>query len=380
MATNSENNTWNNLYLGSRVPVNDTGLDGAPFALFSTPSWENGCVNKSVVDTWQINGEIFAAEDIDSSEILDLGFEALSPYIFKDMLYGYNGEAYNQEPIGTMDYRGYPTPLQQTLTADVKYNFSSYSYLPDGDIVALERSVVLNLGLAFSYLLPYPVYGSLIVTNLNTLELTTYETKIDSGSFGVTHYRIPQPDPELEPNPWVGIINQEMYLSVSTVSLVDASLSIKVEYTHITDPINLGTAIDLTHVITLDDYSTDLTPGCTHLGEARKLTGITQAECFSETCNESDRTTLSTKTSGQLLFMSSSDTLVIGTKLYKEDLLTTAGSAGVYWWVDFAYTLDGIDVFTITQIVQLDANGLVISIEAPSGWMGANCWINSSCQ
>jgi len=380
MANNSDNFEWNALHGGSRVPVNDTGLSGAPFALFSTSSWEDGCINKAVVSTWTFNGGIFAAENQDDADDLKLDFVGLSPYIFKDMLYGYNGEAYNQEPISTIDYRGYPTPLQQTLTSSILYKFSSQAYLVNGNIELTERSVIIDLNLVLTYQLPYAVYGLLSFTNVNTAETITYETKIDAGSVIITHYREPQLDPELDANVWIGILSSEMYLSVSTEGLSDPNLTIDVAYSHTTAPINEGSIINQTIPLTLAEYSTDPTPGATHLGEARRILGLTSPSCFIDTCNEIDRTTILGSSTAQLLFMNSADTLQTGAQLYADDLLTVSPGAGKYWWLTFAYTLDGTDVFTVTKAITLDSNDLIIAInQAPSGWMGANCWIDSPC-
>lgn len=377
---NSDNSIWNILHGGSRVPVNDTGIPGAPFALYSTSTWENGCINRAVVETWSINGGIFSIEDQDSSEDLNLEFNSLSPYIFKEMLYGYNGEAYNQEPNSTIDYRGYPTPLQQTLTAGILYKFSSQDYMIDGNVDSTQRSIIIDLNLVLTYQLPYPVYGLLSFTNVNTAATITYETKIDTGSTTITHYREPQLDPELDPNIWIGILSSKMYLSVDTNGLSDPQLDIDITYSHTTAPINEGSTINQTISFTLTEYSTDPTPGTTHLGEARRILGLTSPSCFIDTCNEIDRTTILEGSSKQLLFMSSANTLQIGTKLYADDLLTVSPGAGKYWWLTFAYTLDEVDVFTITKTITLDSNDLIIAInQAPNGWMGSNCWVDSTC-
>jgi len=372
---NQENTEWNNLHDGSRVPVNDTGIPGAAFALCSTPNWEEGCINKAVVDAWVINGGTFEVEDVENAENLSLAFNDLSPYIFKDMLYGYNGEAYNQEPIGTMDYRGYPTPLQFALTTDVKYAFSSYFYTPGGILGTLERNTVLNLNLTITYKLPYPVYGVVTVTNQNTAEVTTYETKIDAGSVNITHYREPQLDPLLADNVWLGILSGSMYLSVNTVGLTDPTLNINVTYTHTTEPITNSSTINDNYAITLAEYSTDIT-GTVYLGEIRKMTSLTSPECFIQICNEISRETIIGNSNSEALFLELPGSIAIGTKL-----LTVSGGSGIYWTLDFAYTLDGIDVFTVVRELTLDANDYIVDIKNnPSGWMGSSCWINSSCQ
>ena len=378
--TNNTNSDWNTLHGGSRVPVNDTGIPGAPFALFMSAAWEEGCINKAVVDTWTQNGGVFTAEDIILAEDLQLDFNKLNPYIFKDMLYGYNGEAYNINPKGMLDYRGYPTPLQQNLATDITYIHSSQFYNPGGNIKEPARSVVFSLDLEVTYKLPYAVYGLISIINNNTAVTTTYETKIDAGSTKITHYREPQLDPELDPNEWIGILSNIMYLSVNTEGLSDATLSIGITYNHTTTPINSGSSLSVGYVLSLAEYSTDTTPGTVHLGEVRELTGISQPDCFLQTCNEFNRATAITSTGGKNLFISNSESFQIGTKLYADNMLTVDAGPGTYWWVEFAYTLDINDVFTITKSITLDNNSLIIDIQDnPQGWMGSGCWISSSC-
>jgi hypothetical protein len=98
MPDNSENLEWNTTHQGKRVPINDTGLDGAPVALSSQdPNWADGSINKAVYST-HILTDVFPI-DIEpdaTAGLLDL--KTLGNYLNRDMLYGYVGDARNNVP------------------------------------------------------------------------------------------------------------------------------------------------------------------------------------------------------------------------------------------------------------------------------------------
>ena len=69
MASNSENEVWNENHQGARVPVNDTVVAGAPFQLNGSAEWDDGCVARAVYETHIIRDDIVPpvySDDLDA--------------------------------------------------------------------------------------------------------------------------------------------------------------------------------------------------------------------------------------------------------------------------------------------------------------------------
>jgi len=132
MANNNDNLEWNTLHGGVRVPINDSGEDGAPFALGSHDvAWEDGSVNKAVKTMMEHQGNSFLPADSVDGLAGKLNLAALIKYADKGLMYGFQGDAKGSLGGDMMAYRGYPT-VSVNLTWSLEECVPCYRKLLDG--------------------------------------------------------------------------------------------------------------------------------------------------------------------------------------------------------------------------------------------------------
>lgn len=104
---------------GLRVPIDDrfNGTDRLrPFALGSHEiEWEKGSVNRAVREMYEINSGQVLSDDLFNYNNGLMDIETLNRYVYRQCLYGVNGDSRDSSPMDMMSFRGYPTPLVKSV-------------------------------------------------------------------------------------------------------------------------------------------------------------------------------------------------------------------------------------------------------------------------
>lgn len=120
--SNTENTAWHNIYRGKRVPMNDSGTKGAPFAVADdgdtndSTGWSDGSVNKAMKVFNDLQDTSIV---VDSLHLADYNAGKLDlchipNYLWGNAQYGYVGDAQNKSIGDGMGFRAYPTLTMKT--------------------------------------------------------------------------------------------------------------------------------------------------------------------------------------------------------------------------------------------------------------------------
>lgn len=358
MASNAENITWNELYEGARVPVNDTGVPGAPFALSSSDSaWTEGSANKAVYDTVLLNGPFPDTTDKLNAEDGSIDLAHLALYVNSDMLYGYIGDARGKVPGDMMSYRGYPTQVVKdfTLVLDSANSANYINY--DGTVGTIGDAIVMKHNLELAHKLPY---GSSYIIEyfINTVSKLKIAMTNLIGNVNATAYSIIEIEgvevlePVILPLPLEAI-----YFSLLSDALTgDQTFEVKLVEFSSSNPY-YGTIVDQSIIVTEAEYD----PGNNwrSLGVSTKLVEPFDMSYYLNTCSEIDKVHLIQGENTEL-FITASDTLQVGVTLFADNTLIPTAPAGKYIWTTYAYgVIDGV-YFRINSYIQLDALGKIV--------------------
>lgn len=186
MAQNSENAAWNAKHNGKRVPINDSGQGGYPFALGSNqPNWSDGSANYAVKSYLDFVGKSFSTEDAADGAAGILDIPRLNRYIFPDLLYGRNGDARGTVIRDAMSMRGYPTG-EVTIDFDKTNCSGCYRVSVDGSAADAVLGSWLNFSVQTTLKtpLPYDVVNTVVIEGIYDSAYNQYATiqlKIISG-------------------------------------------------------------------------------------------------------------------------------------------------------------------------------------------------------
>jgi hypothetical protein len=187
--SNLDNNTWNENHQGKRVPHNDSGVDGAPFALGSAdPTWASGSVNSAVYNTYIQNNPI-PAEDLTAAESGSMDFYTASKYVNKEMLWGFSSDSRNKLPGDLIAYRAYPTPiLSHDLILVTPYTTNALAIDGTSLPTAGEFTIIAHK-LILQYKLPYDVIYRATILVQGVEVYVNYEYIVHAGSLTTSGWR-----------------------------------------------------------------------------------------------------------------------------------------------------------------------------------------------
>ena len=386
--SNTENDVWNDKHNGCRVPINDTGIEGAPAALKSSdPSWERGSINKAVVSTWNLENQ-FNPEDVADSNAGVLDLLRCTRYVNKDMLYGFNQDSRGKVPGDAMSFRGYPTAVVAGTEFNVVYANSIKEWSPNGALGEIGEYSILSSKVTLAYKLPYAFQYTITLKHWvgeGQFTISTYEVQIASGHLTPTHYR------EVGETTWNTLSGGLVYLSVDTSEFTTDKLY-SIIYSNVVQTPYYNTLSSPNITIELDDYRPPVDPLYYSIGFAYFTLGIINIDCFVNNCNEilGDVLGVDVEFNPRELFLQYGATVSVGADVFLDIDGINRPMAGKYVWAHYSYSYSGDvdplnpavgdveDIYRITQYIEVNSQG-VISKAYTNVTGPAQCWIDSIC-
>lgn len=382
---NSLNIVWNEAHQGARVPINDTGIPGAPSALNAAlPEWTQGSINKAVYDTYIQHNEF---DDIDKPDAENGTLDLLrcTHFVNRDMLWGFSGDARYKRPGDAMAFRGYPTGI---VASHIITTETAYSEVSIGATGALDgyrgQYTVMSTQVNLQYTLPYNFQYTSIF-KIGTTVLNTYEMQIVAGSLRTSHYRVPGN------TEWILLPQGKVFFSQSMVGY-SGDQTFSVESGDVIQVPFYGALDDIFAVVTEVEYNAPSTPGIVSSGSAyRQTSGIFDIDCYVNNCSEIREPALFTGNAGETtsLFIGNGGAINIGTSVWKDSAGTVPAEYGRYLWATFSYTYFGdvvgddqpetMDIYRINQYIAVDSQGKITAYYTDINIGSAGCWINSAC-
>lgn len=366
MYSNDDNNEWNANHLGKRVPINDTGIDGAPFTIAGSKDWLEGSVNNAVYSTHLLKDTPPVYPDEDQATLGVLGIKPLLKYTNKEMLYGYSADARNKIPGDAMSFRGYPTPIITLNTLALISNPSNLAWDYIGNTYgSAGQFVVMSYTPTIKFKVPYNIQYTVELTN----GLTSYlivEVQIASGSLTVTHYRL------VGEETWIALPDNKIYFSVDSSGLAGSQTFTAT----ITDFIQSPYYGDLSPVDLIVSISGS-PPVASTLGPAYYGDGLSEFIEYSERCREYSGHDLFPKMGAPTLYLRNIDILKVGTTLYLDETALTPASNGQFMYVVPAYhdSESGENIYAVIIYLILNSSGIITNIinPVPEGYLGVGC-------
>lgn len=369
---NSENFTWNEVHQGSRVPINNSGIDGAPTSLHGNiPEWFEGSVNKAVRDTFLMQPSIRSlAPPTLLNGVADL--RALKDLVIRDMLYGVSGDARNNTPGDMMSFRGYPTPVILPST------FTNHSYAAPkelglgGNPGSNEGEwAIFELNMSLKYPLPYDV----IMTLNHTFggDVILYDVLFAKGQKTITAGKL-QVNPQ-----WEYTMTGKLYISVNT-SKFSTNVTQSLTTVSVKQSPYYGPSINLTEPVLISNFRPGVPQSGYSIGFGVLGPRIPNVNCFVSTCNKLPQSSLF-QTSSTLteLYLQRTSTLQVGSVLYLDKGCVTKAPIGVYVLAEFLYKATYEDVFFVHTYITVDNNGNITRILKNINSGEDTCWLTSPC-
>ena len=396
--TNSENEEWNLNHNGTRVPINNTGTDGAPFTLGSWDTkWADGSINKAIKSTIDIQNIPIDPLDVTALDFGKLDFLGGLKYLNIDMLYGFNGDIRNQYPANFTGFRGYPTAtLSHSITVATPESNVYVNY--NGEPGSAGQYCVFVYDLISVYKMPYPIEFTTTI-EINTVEvLPTFAYKIEAGFTKITHYRDTADDIEdsegnITKN-WISTLDG-FHIAVDTSTLT-GDLTAQITIGPVIQDPYYG-ILDVLSSIVLESEYNPITPSpATAIGSSPMrgfsldgsldLTTVDKYLARIDSCNELSSSELYPRIQRNgRLYLRDTDTLEVGVKLYSDenstvDAIREPTDVGVYFWFSSKYYSGPTygSIWDITRFLILDENSIVTYINVPGpGYLGDKCWIQA---
>lgn len=381
MLSNAENEEWNLAHNGCRVPINDTGIQGAPAALSSAdPEWERGSLNKAVRETYLLSNEIpLITKDMFDRGVVDL--KTLRSYVTRDMLYGFGGDARGRLPGDMMSFRGYPTPVIVDCITSIFQAGVTHSINVDG-LGVTEQSKWLTVQhiVKLKYKLPYDVTYTL-TTTLTSKGVTTnpfvFEVTIPKNSHYIKFYKTPDSEQ------LISTVEGKLYFPINT-RLDTENVLFEVALTNVVQAPYYGILSNSALIIPSTIYNPIPSPVGYFLGAAYKSPNIPNVACMVNTCNKIKESYLFTATpelEPYLVYMRSGETLTVNTKIYSDSLCTLPHSGGSYVFAKFLYTDDttSTKIYEVKTYVRVSGDGTIYEIYQDLGSGYDDCWASGVC-
>jgi len=392
--SNSENVDWIAKYKfgeyprlnGGRVPINDTGVPGAPFAaLADSALWKEGSVNRAVYQTHIMQGDM-QPEDIDDGTFGTLDFDKLLRYVNKDMLWGFNSDARNKVPGDYMAYRAYPTPiLSHSFTATP---YTTRQELIDGKAWFSGRYTILKHQLLTAYQVPYDIVYSVDIKVNNVSVETDVEFRINAGSFYTTHYRRTAND-ETEPPEWLPTPRGAIFHSIDTESLT-GPLVCTADILYITQEPYYGTVPQAGLTVLESEYSPTV-PGtlmAINLNPVYPAMSTKVYESKKAQCTEvrQNKEFLSINFIDRKFYTNLGASARNGDTVYADingttTIVSDGLDPGSYMFLEYAYgdyypaNFSNGETYKIVAYITIDSNSVLTYIDLPArGYLGLGCY------
>jgi len=378
---NTDNEIWNSAHQGMRVPINDTSIEGAAFAISSAdPEWANGSVNKAVYNTYILNNPI-PVEDEESAETGVMDFHTLNKYVNKDMLWGFSSDARNKLPGDLMSYRAYPTPIVShdlALITAYTVTFINLNGTPGntGEFLVVKHALILT------YPLPYDVVYRMNLEINAVPQLVDYEYVIHAGNLLSSGYRdASQDDVDGVPITTFQSTLNQVYISLNTIPYT-GDITITADITSIVQSPYYGSLVLDTVVIPQADYRPVVIPTVLQVSSLPGFPGIPYGtyNAIKAACTElitGSDFLLSTQLAYN--FYTTTGTFVIGATLYVDALGTVLAASvlapGSYMLLSGPlYGTPPTQAYLISTYFIFDAASKIIFFEHPPiGYLGAGC-------
>lgn len=336
--TNALNTVWNNAHNGMRVPINDTGVPGAPTALSAALSeWVEGSVNKAVKNTW-LQYYTFDALDQPDVDTGTLDLLRCTNFVIKDMLYGFNGDARYKRPGDMMSFRGYPTGIVLSNSLILEYGTTNNIWDFTGVLTPSATSqTVLSTNVELQYKLPYNFEYTMLFTYPDGSSVTL-EVMIQSGKTKTSHYRL------IGDTIWIPLQNSRVYFSMGLTGLTGTQ-SASVSYSSIIQAPYYGN-LPLTSVDAVEgDYNPINPPEQYSLGFSYYEPQIIDINCFVLNCNEIEETLLFDGNNGiqAELYGVVGQSLDVGATIWKDIAGTVPADPGTYLWAQYSETITTVE-------------------------------------
>lgn len=376
--SNTENEAWNLLHNGCRVPVNDTGVDGAPAALSSRiPEWANGSLNKAVKTTYELKYEI--PEDmVEAFEAGAVSLRDLGGFVIRPMLYGYMGDARNTMPGSMMSYRGYPTPIINT-TLLTKFLASSKGSLLNGTTNGSSggKWTTVVYGVTVAEKLPYDTIHTVsadLHSSSGTMNLNSCFVLIASGQNVISAYKL------LEEDPWTYITGGKIFFTVNTASLT-GQITIETTPSNFLQAPYHGTLNPISVVLEHAEYN-QASPAGYMYGLFYRNPSIDNIDCFVNSCNKiSEANLFNTSSEVHELYLKNADSLTYGVDVFSNKECTVKATVGRYVMATFLYYHAESDrrIYTIDTIVGVDSSGKISTLHVDISAGADDCLITNPC-
>lgn len=372
--TNNENAVWNTNHLGCRVPVNDTGLEGAPFNLGGDiPSWEDGSINKAVYETYLLTENPIVHPDDAQAQNYQLPFSALLKYINKEMLYGYNADSRYTIPGNLGALRAYPTSIVISDTLTILKTFTYFSVDFAGNkILTPGQFLIVAAQVDIKYKVPYDIVFTLTFF-VDAVQQAQVEARIQSGSLKITDYRL------VGETNWSPVSLNRIPFSFDT-SLSSTTLDVSSLVTNFVQVPYYGTFNENHLLIEEPIYNPDIgsTPIASDLGPSYLGVDLYLYLHITDACPEIAENDLSPFEDNPSIYLKDTDTLQVGTRLWKDNMATIPADENSYMFVQYSYYSNFFNqnIYVITRYFRTDASGFIIMYEQTvvPGYLGPMCY------
>jgi len=358
--TNILNTVWNNKHNGTRVPVNDTGVNGSPVSLFgNNPDWIEGSINKAVISTYLLTGT-FPSSYVLKLENLSLDLGELILFTNPSLLYGYVKDAKDKKPQDMMSFRGYPTGTLVSTSLSIVYpSVSFYMDVNGAKQYSTDRNLIAAYTVTLNAPLPYDILLKINSAIFSTQGNVLY--KIAAGSTKLTHFNdILSTSFDLVysgSSLWKSLKNNSIYLSLVTTGLTgNLPLNVSVmdwEPKPQYDMNKIASLVVLESVYNVDVILAELIPNV-YFKELVNINHITTQ------CSEILESDLGVLTP---VYKNIGELLSLGSVLYQDNMRVTPVVGGFYYITTFVRTEISLgDIYRYIDLYKVDLNGVIIQI------------------
>ena len=369
-------NDWHTKFSGSRVPINDSGNLGMPFAFASNNLfWVKGSVNKTVVDTYLLNSTISDTDEAINASLGTFDFAGILKFVNKNMLYGYNADARDKTPGDMMSFRGYPTPVVASVSLESvdPYSLNDISYT--GELGVAGTFIVLLYDVELTFKVPFDFIFDITLSNGPDIDFVT--VKVDAGNNTITSYLTNPEEEDVSEQIWAPLASG-IYFSIDSSSyLGDQTFSVTASNV-IQEPY-YGTLNVVNSLITEAEYAPASPPSVVKISTGFTYEGLDLATYLATVpvCNEFLSTELFPRLNYSRLYLGSGEILTEGSQLYSDPEGLTPAPEGIAMWVASAYVDTYETIWKITQYMIIDASGIVTYLRNPGlGYEGFGCAVS----
>ena len=359
--TNALNTIWNEAHNGMRVPINNTGIPGAPAALnASLPEWTDGSINKAVYNAW-IQYYTFNDVDVADAEGGTMDLLRCTRHVIPEMLYGFNGDSRYKTPGDAMSFRGYPTGIVLAHSTNVETPYSEDYWDASGTLVSSAgRYSILSSQVLLQFKIPYDFQYTVLIKQ-GTSILFTYEVQIEAGNFVPTHYR------GVGDTNWIPLSSGKVYFSMDMLGFSGDQV-FTIQAGNVVQEPFYGTLDDIVTTLEEQYYNPASVPIIQHIGIYYRTASLVNISCYINSCSE---------ISGEKLFLDNGGihsqlytpfgNVGLGYDVFIDEFGTVPAPVGQYLGVDYKYlyypsgSFTGVAVYRINRDITVGTLGKITS-------------------